>query len=208
VPQNGWKRVERKPSRVRSLDEDMNEGEEVGRDGERDGESVGEIVEPPPMTLSQSLAYCMRLLAQRARTRREIHDKLLARGVDEATAQLAIEWLIDRKFLDDVAIAERMVETQGAGQGKRKLALNLKRRGIDDETAVDALSARSDDDETAGALTTARRRVGENPADRSPQARKRLMDYLMRRGFAYGAVRNALNAIYSNSANEPGEDAD
>lgn len=150
------------------------------------------------------LDYAVRLLAERARSELELTRKLATRCDDEARVAALIERLRGWGYLDDADLARRWVESRGKTRGRRALAFELRRKGVD---AGEVLAARSDDDETAAARTAAIRRVGARPADTSREAQARLAAFLQRRGFGWDAIRPVLKELYTADPDDlPAED--
>ena len=148
------------------------------------------------------LDYAVRLLADQPRSETELTRKLTGRGADEATAAALVERLRGWGYLDDAALARRWVESRGRTRGRRALAFELRRKGID---PGEALSERSDEDETSAARAAAVRKVGDRPADKSREARAKLAAFLQRRGFSWETVRSVLRELYEGGDEDEGE---
>ena len=140
--------------------------------------------------------YAVWLLTQQARTEKEIREKLLKKDVSEEDLPTVMDALRRWGYLDDAGLAARWVESRGRTRGRRALSFELKKKGVDGDTAKEVLESRTDDDEAEACLTAARRKVGERPADASREAQARLASFLARRGFGWDAIRPTLKAIY------------
>src|SRR5258708_27543428 len=102
---------------------------------------------PPPSTSEssreeQARALCLRLLTVRARTRAELAAQLTKRGYPDDVSTRVLDRLTDVGLVDDRDFAEQWVRSRhaNAGKGKRALASELRTKGIDDETIVEALA--------------------------------------------------------------------
>ena len=100
-------------------------------------------------------------LTGRARTRSELATKLSARNVPDDIAGRLLDRFEEVGLVDDAAFAREWVEQRQSGRGlaRRALAMELRRKGIDDETAREV--ARRD---------RARRRGRGRPRARARQA--------------------------------------
>jgi regulatory protein len=160
---------------------------------------------PPPSTSEatrdeQARALCLRLLTARARTRDELARQLLKRGYPDDVSRRVLDRLTEVGLIDDADFAEQWVRSRriNAGKGKRVLAAELRRKGVDNEVIDEALA-----DIDAGAE---RQRAEQLVADKLRRERlddgddtkvaRRLVGMLARRGYsqtmAFDVVKVAL----------------
>ena len=80
-------------------------------------------------------------LTGRARTRHDLAAKLAQRNVPDDIATRLLDRFEEVGLVDDAAFAEQWVEQRQSGRGlaRRALAQELRRKGIDDEVAQEAL---------------------------------------------------------------------
>ena len=80
-------------------------------------------------------------LTGRARTRSELATKLSQREVPDDVATRLLDRFEEVGLVDDAAFAREWVEQRQSGKGlaKRALAHELRRKGIDEETAREAM---------------------------------------------------------------------
>jgi regulatory protein len=149
------------------------------------------------MDEDRAKSYAVWLLSQQARTEKEIREKLEKKGCNEATVVEVMEALRRWGYLDDAGLAARWTESRGKTRGKRALAFELRRKGVDDETVKDTLEARTDETEAEACLLAATRKAGSRPADTSREAQAKLAAFLQRRGFGWDAIRPTLRALYT-----------
>ena len=96
-------------------------------------------------TLEQSLQKAkdaaLKYLSFRARTKREVQEKLKGKGFDEGTIRRAVERLEELRLIDDAAFAREWIRSrQRRGpMGRRRLLLELRSKGISEEMADRAL---------------------------------------------------------------------
>jgi regulatory protein len=139
-----------------------------------------------------------RLLAVRSRTVRELRDRLRQRGhlsadIDEVMHQLVNDgYLDDRKFAFDWA----RYRLQEKPLGRRRLAWEIQRRGIDSallEEVLDHIYAEFSP--VALAEQALRRHLRHTGAPRSTSERQKLSRYLMNLGFDLDTIAAALTTI-------------
>src|ERR1700758_971103 len=96
---------------------------------------------PPPSTSErreeQARALCLRLLTARARTRAELAGQLKKRGYHDEVSTKVLDRLAEVGLVDDAGFAEHWVQSRRAnsGKGKRALAAELRRKGLDDDAS-------------------------------------------------------------------------
>jgi len=155
----------------------------------------------------EAKAYAFRLLSVRARTRREMRERLARRGYSSDVVGAVEVMLVGLEYLDDAAFAEAWLDSKSAsGPPGRALALaGLARAGVPAQVASEVVGRRYEGlDEVGLALEAARRRIrrlGDLP---EPVARRRLSAYLARRGFSREVVSEALRLIGEDSTDENG----
>jgi len=140
-------------------------------------------------------------LTGRARTRKELHDKLAAKGVPAEIAVRLLDRFEEVGLVDDRAFArlwvsQRQSAAGGKGLAPRALAQELRRKGIDDETAREALDEIEPADEEAAARELVRRKLRSLARVDDQTATRRLVGMLARKGYgsglAFAVVRDEL----------------
>ncbi len=140
-------------------------------------------------------------LTGQARTRAELASKLAKKGVPVEVADEVLDRFEEVGLVDDAAFARDWVASRQAGRGlaRRALAQELRRKGVDDEVANQALESVGPEDEVESARELVRgklRRAGS--LDREVLVR-RLTGMLARKGYPFGVaaqvVREELDAL-------------
>ena len=134
----------------------------------------------------------LELLARHERTAQELRDALARDEFDAADIEPAIARLHDTGYLNDAAWATHYVaSTRARSRGGALLRRELRARGVADVVAGSALAER---DELAAALEAAGRRLRSLRSLDAEQQRRRLYDFLRRRGFADDITRRAVTS--------------
>jgi regulatory protein len=119
------------------------------------------------------------------RNSNEIVDKP---GVSQTIADRVYDRLMQRGYLDDDKFARYWVENrqQRKGISQRKLAAELRAKGVDHSIIEAAMqnSPREEKDELAKVLEKKRSKYDDE---------RKLIAYLLRQGFSYDAVKDALS---------------
>lgn len=156
--------------------------------------------DPPVDPMSAAHTTCLTLLTARARSRAELADELARRGFAADVVGRVLDRLVEVRLLDDAAFAEQWVDSRHRhrGLGRRALADELRRKGVDTETAGVALAELGRDDEQAKARELVERRLPSLARFDDSVAARRLVGMLARKGYgggtAYEVVREALAA--------------
>ena len=164
----------------------------AGRTGPADPGPAGESAPADSDPVEVGRLIALRSLERAPRTRAELAALLRRKGVPEDSADIALDRLERVGLIDDAAYAGGWVRSRHSSRGLARPALRqeLRRKGIDDDTAAVAL----DEIDSAGEEERARRLVDAKlPATRGLTAEtrmRRLVGMLGRRGYSGGlAVR-------------------
>jgi regulatory protein len=148
---------------------------------------------------------CLRLLTVRPRTRAELRQALLRKEIEEDVADRVLSRLDEVGLVDDAAFAELWVRSRHAyqGMGRRALATELRRKGVEDSVAAEAVATVDADAEEERARQLVRKRLRSlTGADEAARIRK-LVGMLARRGYSQGlafrVVRDELRAAGEES---------
>lgn len=170
---------------------------------------VGEPLADPVLARLHALAdveaarrAAVRLLALRAHARGDLGRRLVARQHPPAAVAAAVASLADQGLLDDRAYAERYAATRARrGRGPTRLVCDLLAQGVERALAEEAVAAglRAEGiDLKAEARRLAERRLRmARPAVRPD--RRRLVHYLVRRGYEAGDARAVAAELCPNS---------
>jgi regulatory protein len=137
-------------------------------------------------------------LTGQARSRAELATKLAKKGVPDEVADPLLTRFEEVGLIDDTAFARSWVQSRQAGKGlaRRALAQELRRKGIDDETAREALDEVDPEAELESARVLVRRKLRSvQKVDRNT-ALRRLSGMLGRKGYSGGvAIRVAREEL-------------
>ncbi len=143
----------------------------------------------------QAHESALRLLAYRPRSEAEIRQRLARRGLPPQVVQETIARLRDQGLLSDAAFARFWVETrdQTSPRGRRLLWQELSAKGIEREVARQAIAPVAEED---AALRAAQRKARHLQSQDYSTFRRRLGDFLLRRGFPYPTVHTIVERLW------------
>lgn len=140
----------------------------------------------------KAFARALGFLARRDHSEAELVRKLREKGMPAADIVVVVQRLKDLRYLDDRRFAEQWAESavnSGRGYGPR-LRQELSRRGVAKDIITEVLAgiaAEHDEIETLAALM-ARKFTGFDPMSASDREKRRVFNYLQRRGFSLPAI--------------------
>ena len=165
---------------------------------------AGQEVDPAEfshwVTLRQyrpALDRAVALLAARACSRGEIEQKLRRAGYCPEAVEMVITKLDINDLLDDQAFADQWAASRASQKyGPRRIAQELKMKGVSAEETQSALDSLSDEDQLSAAVRLAekalsRSRTGEDPR----KARQRALGMIVRRGYDWDIARQAVDRV-------------
>ncbi len=149
-----------------------------------------------------ALAAALRLLAYRPRSEAELRQRLTLRGAPAAAVDETIARLRDLALVDDEAFARAWVESrdQTSPRGRWLLASELRAKGVPRQTVQQSLAALNEEDD---AYRAGVRRARSMTALSYAEFRRRLGDYLLRRGFGYETVGATVSRLWREATHRP-----
>jgi regulatory protein len=157
--------------------------------------------EPDADPVAVAREICLRLLTDRARTRQELAGALARKGVPAEAAAAVLDRFDEVGLIDDAAFAGQWVRSrhEHRGLGRRAIAVELRRKGVADDVAGEALAGVDAAAEARRARELVDRKLrslaADTPEERATAGRK-LVGMLARKGYgagtAYQVVREAL----------------
>lgn len=148
-------------------------------------------------------------LTGRARSRKELAEKLAAKNVPADVAARLLDRFEEVGLVDDGAFARSWVASRQPGKGlaKRALAQELRRKGVDDEVAREALDEIDPADEEAAARALVRKKLRSLSRVDDVTATRRLVGMLARKGYGSGLALSVVRDELARSGRDPLDDA-
>ena len=171
----------------------LSEGDEIDREQYADRLSM----------LQAAPAYeaALNLLSARDMTAHNLYLALVRRGYVPQVAQSTCQRLIENGLINDERYANRYVELrQNLPIGRYAMKQKLRAKGIDEQTAADALESLDDDSQLASAKQLAAKLARRYEKEEDPYKRKtKLSQAIARRGFSWEIVKEAVEYALSDA---------
>lgn len=152
----------------------------------------------------------LRRLESAPRTRAELASTLAKRGVPAPVADAVLDRFTEVGLIDDAAFANAWVTSRhhGRGLGRRALAGELRRKGVDPELVAQAIDQIDGDDERERAVALAHRKAPGLAHLPQEKALHRLVGHLTRKGYAPGLAFEVSREVLSEAAASASDRAD
>jgi len=140
----------------------------------------------------------LRQLAMAPRSRAELAQKLAQRDCPADVAAVVLDRMTEVGLIDDEAYAQMLVRSQQAGRGlaRRALARELRKKGIEEHLAEEALATISDEDERDRARALVDKKLRAMHGLGIDVQTRRLAGMLARKGYSpgvtYAVIREAI----------------
>lgn len=176
------------------------------------GEGIGLFDHAAEEARAEVRNRALKLLDQRARSRRELKDRLTNLEFDPKVIEDVLDGLQSSNLINDQDFAAEWVRQRHARRGKSARALDreLSQKGVDSAIRARALEQIDADDEENMAAQLAEKKarsIKSVPADRSEQDKqlRRVVGVLARRGFSQGMSLRVAKEAIANRLQELGE---
>jgi regulatory protein len=140
----------------------------------------------------------MLFLSYRARSEKEIRQNLLKHEIPEEVIEETLERLRQAGLANDNEFARMWVENRNTfrPRSKKALAIELRQKGLNDEAIQDSLSGV---DEEALAYEAGLKRATRFKDLEWSEFRKKLSEFLARRGFSYSVIAPIVSKIWNET---------
>lgn len=161
------------------------------------------------MSFEKALSFSLHLLNFRQRSEKELRDKLeLKKFSQDITDQLLL-YLKGVGLIDDVSFARAWVDTRMVlkPSGPFKLKYELIEKGIKPQIIKEVLDNLKDEYNLKEvALGLARKKISSSKLRDKKKLKRRLYDYLRRRGFSSEVVFSVMHEVFKNFYAQDKED--
>lgn len=145
----------------------------------------------------EAMQRALNFLGYRARSRDEVRKNLEKHELTEAVIEDTLTRLERSGLLNDHDFAHAWVENRNTfrPRGRRALKMELRHKGIDEETIQQTLERSSPEDELA--LQAAQKYARKLKGLAWPEFRNKLGGFLARRGFSYEVIAPVIRQVWN-----------
>jgi len=140
----------------------------------------------------------MLFLSYRARSESEIRKNLRKHEIPEPVIEQTLDRLRQSGLANDDQFARAWVENRSAfrPRSRRLMAMELRQKGLTDEAVSSAVA---DVDDAALAYEAAQKKVARYKGLEWNEFRKKLSDFLARRGFSYSVIAPVVTRMWNEA---------
>lgn len=151
---------------------------------------------------NEPLEAALNYISSRARTVREVENRLDLLNYAEYDVYQAVERLKELGYLNDEKYAADFVETRLATKpmSRRRLREQLYAHFVPQEIINETLSAITDEQEAANALKVTEKYARQYSPLEQEERKQRVARRVVGRGFDYGAIRAAMEAVFGDAS--------
>lgn len=162
------------------------------KEGEMDSERFKEFLKENDRACAKTYTYNM--IARKARTVKEVREKLYEKGYHKDAVEYAIKQVSSYGYLNDEDFAKNYVENAIRHKGSFRLRQELKLKGVSEEEINLALEGVEFDDQFSSALTLSKKYLkGKNLEEE--KVKEKLFRYLVQRGYGYDVIKKVMRTI-------------
>jgi regulatory protein len=162
-------------------------------------EAAAAEVEADPEAVARKIL--LDTLTGQARSRKELADKLAKRGVPDDLAASLLDRFTEVGLIDDAAFARQWVESRHRSRGLAPMALKqeLRRKGIDDDAAAEALEQIDETDQREAARALVDKKLRSMRGLDHQVATRRLAGLLARKGYPAGLTFSVVRETLADA---------
>ena len=167
------------------------------RKGEFDNEMTPTPRERKTKSAAEALQSLMRLCARGERSTGDAMRLMRTWGVPEGERQAVVDRLVAQRFIDNSRYAEVNVREKSrlSGWGARKIAMQLRTKGVEKEIIAEALATIDSDEQSDRLAEKLRRKMRTTKAQNDYEMRDKLLRYASGLGYDYDDANTALDNI-------------
>ena len=141
----------------------------------------------------------MRLLERMDRTEAQLRRKLREDAYPEDVIDAAIQYVASFGYIGDAGYARRFVQSRQQSKSKREICTALMKRGVSKELIDQALEEGYEDTDESAAICRLLRKRHFDAETATDVEKKKMMGYLIRKGFRYEDVLKNLQVSSWNA---------
>ena len=147
--------------------------------------------------LAKAKATVFRLFKFRPRSEREIVEKLKSKKLTAENIDAAVEYFKKIDYIDDRRFAKAWTASRLVRTGIYRIRFELKKKGIAQDIVQETLGQIPEDySELEAILPIAKKRLQKYKNLDAIKTKRRLYEYLARRGFRQSTIQKALRQLF------------
>lgn len=149
--------------------------------------------------LKQAKLKALSLLTDTDRTEEQLRQKLRQKSYPDDVVEQAIAYVKSFGYIDDEKYAKRFVENRKFSKSKREISALLSQKGLKREVIEQAFEECYCSEDAIEAIRRLAEKKKYSPDMKNEKEIKKICDYLLRKGFQYGDIRQVIQVSFWNT---------
>ena len=149
--------------------------------------------------LKQAKLKALNLLTDMDRTETQLRQKLKQKSYDDDVVEQAIEYVKSFGYIDDAKYARRFVENRKKTKSRQEISAMLSQKGLSREIITEALEICYRSEDAVEAIRYLVEKKHYSPEESTVKEKKKIYDYLLRKGFYYEDIRQVIQVSFQNA---------
>ena len=149
--------------------------------------------------LKQAKLKALSLLTDVDRTEEQLRQKLKQKSYEDGVVEQAIDYVKSFGYIDDAKYAQRFVENRKKTKSRQEISAMLSQKGVKRELIAEALDTCYTSEDAIEAIRYLAEKKHYSPEESSEKEKKKIYDYLLRKGFYYEDIRQVIQVSFWNA---------
>lgn len=149
--------------------------------------------------LKQAKLKALSLLTDMDRTEEQLRQKLKQKSYEDDVVDLAIDYVKSFGYIDDIKYAQRFVENRKKTKSRQEISALLSQKGVKRELITEALETCYTSEDAIEAIRYLAEKKHYSSENSSDKEKKKIYDYLLRKGFYYDEIRQVIQVSFWNA---------
>ena len=147
----------------------------------------------------QAKLKALSLLADMDRTEAQLRQKLKQKSYGDDVVEETINYVKSFGYIDDVRYARHFVESRKKTKSKQEIMAMLCQKGLKRDVVVEALEMCYSSEDAVEAIRHLAEKKHYSPENSTENEKKKIYDYLLRKGFYHEDIRQVLQVSFWNA---------
>ena len=149
--------------------------------------------------VKQAKLKALSLLTDMDRTEAQLRQKLKQKSYEDDVIEQAMEYVKSFGYIDDVNYAKRFVENRKKTKSKHEITAMLSQKGVHREVISQAIAECYHQEDALEAICYLVEKKCGSIEQCSDKDKKKVFDYLLRKGFSYEEIRQVIQVSFWNA---------
>ncbi len=139
------------------------------------------------------------LLTDMDRTEVQLRQKLKQKAYEDDVIEQALDYVKSFGYINDANYAQRFIENRKKTKSRQEIAAMLSQKGVSRELIAEALEKYYDSEDALEAIRYLAEKKHYSVEHCSEKEKKKIFDYLLRKGFYYDEIRQVIQVSLWNA---------